>query len=142
MCVWQKMPVPNGSAAVGRLEIDDLDSPQKKRLRPAASPCHSASNALNFPDSPQLDRLIDIFFSRHHDVELCSLFHKPSWDVLLLRERSPFLITSIIALSALYVPETEARADFGFASASELSEHYTQLATNYARDLSYEPTGE
>ncbi|KAL7786509.1 hypothetical protein V8C43DRAFT_131774 [Trichoderma afarasin] len=142
MCLWQKMPASDGSTNVGRLEIDGLNSPQKKRPQSATSPYNPDSDARNFPDSPQLERLIDIFFSRHHDVELCSLFHKPSWDVLLLRERSPFLITSIMALSALYVPEVEARADFGFASASDLSEHYTQIATNYARELSYEPTGE
>ncbi|KAL7905189.1 hypothetical protein GGI35DRAFT_141656 [Trichoderma velutinum] len=139
-CVWQRMLVSNGSTAVGPLEIDALHSPDKKRPRPTASPCYSDSNAQSFPDTPQLNRLIDIFFSRHHDVKLCSLFHKPSWDVVLLRERSPFLVTSIVALSALYIPENEARADFGFTSASALSEHYAELATNYARELSYEPT--
>lgn len=93
------------------------------------------------PEAPLLQRLLNIFLARHHDVELCSFLHKPSLDISVLAVRSPFLVSSIISLSALYVPEDEANGDFGFESAVSLSDHYARSARKYAQNLSDEPSG-
>lgn len=90
---------------------------------------------------PQLERLFKIFLDRHHDVELCSFLHKPTQDVAALSSKSQLLVTAIITLSALYISDDEAKEDFGFESASSLSNHYAEVARNLARNSSDEPSG-
>jgi hypothetical protein len=50
-------------------------------------------------------------------------------------------MTSIAPLSALYLPDEEAKSDFGFDTAAALSENYAQFAKLQARNLSDEPSG-
>lgn len=103
---------------------------------------HAGSNsACVLPKAPLLQRLLKIFLARHHDVELCSFLHKPSLDISVLAVRSPLLVTSIISLAALYVPENEVKRDFGFESVVALSDHYARSARSYAQSLSDEPSG-
>ena len=105
-------------------------------------PDHAASDSGSaLPAVRLLQRLLSIFLARHHDVELCSFLHKPSLDISMLAARSPFLVTSIISLSALYTTEDEAKRDFGFESAVALSDHYARSARRYAHSLSDEPSG-
>jgi hypothetical protein len=44
-------------------------------------------------------------------------------------------MTSIAPLSALYLPDEEAKSDFGFDTAAALSENYAQFAKLQARNL-------
>lgn len=104
-------------------------------------PVHGdGDSAFVLPEAHLLQRLLGIFLARHHDGELCSFLHKPSLDMSVLAVRSPFLVTSIMSLSALYIPEDEAHRDFGFEPAL-LSDNYARSARRYARSLSDEPSG-
>lgn len=87
-----------------------------------------------FPKHTKVQRLLELFYRLHLDVEFCSFLHRHSFD--LRRPQSPFLIASIIALSALYIPDLEAQEDFGFVSAAALSNHYLLMARDFSRNLS------
>lgn len=104
-------------------------------------PIHGSDSGCVLPEPHLLQRLLGIFLARHHDAELCSFLHKPSLDMSMLAVRSPFLVTSLFSLSALYVPEDEAKRDFGFESAVALSDNYARFARRYAQSLSDEPSG-
>lgn len=105
------------------------------------SPLETDSGSCILLSLPQLERLFKIFLGRHHDVELCSFLHKPTQDVAALSSKSQLLVTAIITLSALYISDDEAKEDFGFESASALSNHYAEVARNLARNSSDEPSG-
>lgn len=113
------------------------------RIRPATGSniCAGNDNACVLPTAPLLQRLLKIFLTRHHDVELCSFLHKPSLDISVLAVRSPLLVTSIVSLAALYVSEDEVKRDYGFESVVELSDYYARTARGYAQRLSDEPSG-
>lgn len=113
-----------------------------KSIEPISTPAAFYDITPEFPGAAQLQRLLDIFFTRHHDVELCSFLHKPTTDMATLSVHAPFLVASIISLSALYISEDEARRIFDFQSAAALSGHYAQLARNYAHSLSDMPSGQ
>ncbi|MCJ1311653.1 hypothetical protein MMC25_005326 [Agyrium rufum] len=100
----------------------------------------SIKTPLILPESQPLERLCHMFFSRHHDAELCSFFHKPSLDLPTLRDRSPFLVASVLSLGALYLPANEAKADFGFETPVAVSDHYARLAKYYIYIVSDEPS--
>jgi hypothetical protein len=97
------------------------------------------NSACVLPEAHLLQRLLGIFLARHHDGELCSFLHKPSLDMSVLAVRSPFLVTSIMSLSALYIPEDEAQRDFGFEPVA-LSDKYARSARRCAQRLSDEPS--
>jgi len=90
----------------------------------------------------RLQRLFDLFLAKHHDVELCSFFHKPSLDVAALYGSDSFLVNSVCALAALYIPQEEANREYGHPSNMALSYHYTRLAKIQAAKLFDEPSGE
>ncbi|KFY81838.1 hypothetical protein V500_11043 [Pseudogymnoascus sp. VKM F-4518 (FW-2643)] len=138
-CTW-----PTNSLAPGAyyqaLYPRDVEA-EPGDIRPIPDgPVHTGGNDGALPEAHLLQRLLSIFLSRHHDAELCSFLHKPSLDISVLAVRSPFLVTSIISLSALYIPEDEARGDFRFESAVALSDHYARSARRYAQSLSDEPS--
>lgn len=54
-----------------------------------------------------LQRLLDIFLTRHHDVEFCGFLHRPTTDMATLTAQSPFLVASIASLTALYIDNDE-----------------------------------
>jgi hypothetical protein len=89
----------------------------------------------------RLQRLFDIFLARHHDVEFCSFFHKPSLDVAALYGSDSFLVNSVCALAALYVSSQEAEREYGHPTNFALSYHYTRLAKMQAAKLYDEPSG-
>jgi hypothetical protein len=101
----------------------------------------SSTGPYAFPEARLLHRLLNIFLARHHDVELCSFLHKPSIDIVALSAQSPFLVSSILSLSALYLSDKEANKDFGFESSAALSEHHAQFAKMCAKSLHDEPSG-
>ncbi|KFX92602.1 hypothetical protein V490_05297 [Pseudogymnoascus sp. VKM F-3557] len=143
-CTWPNSPAPGGyyhsvgSAEVeAKLGVKPFDGVQQS-LDGSVVQAGSDGGCV-LPEAKLLQRLLSIFLARHHDVELCSFLHKPSLDIFKLAVRSPFLVTSIISLSALYVPEDEAR-DFGFESAASLSDNYARSARRYAQILSDEPS--
>ncbi len=92
-----------------------------------------------FPKPAMVQRLLDLFYLLHHDVEFCSFIHRHSFD--LRQPQSPFLIASIIALSALYIYDDEARENFGFATSAGLSRNYLSKARDLSRELSQSPCG-
>jgi hypothetical protein len=98
------------------------------------------NTVLTLPAPHLLQRLIDLFLRRHHDVEFCSFFHKPSLDIPDLSVRSPLLVASVICLAALYVPDNEVIDIFGFQTPLELSDHYALLAQSYTHSVCYEPS--
>lgn len=110
-------------------------------MQPVSGLHTGSESAFVVPEPVLLQRLLDIFLSRHHDVELCSFLHRPSLDISTLIVRSPLLVTSIMSLSALYIPDNEAMTEFGFESAAALSDHYAMFARSYAHTLSDEPSG-
>lgn len=95
---------------------------------------------FDLPEAHLVERLLQLFMEKHHDVELCSFFHKPSLDIPTLHSRSPLLVASVFSLAALYVPTDEVEADFGFESPSALSDHYARVARSYACDLFHKPS--
>lgn len=101
----------------------------------------NSSNTLTFPAASLLERLLSIFFARHHDVELCSFLHKPTTDLVDLSAQSPFLVSAIISLSTLYISDSEASNDFGFETAIALSDHFAKHAIRFANNLSDKPSG-
>lgn len=137
ICSWPKTLIPGNYHAVDSFEIESALQNQKRVQIVPSVVTTAESNA--FPKDPLIQRLLNIFLTRHHDVEFCSFFHKPSINVSELSVKSPFLVASILSLSSLYIPENEARTSFGFESAAVLSDHYVQLARSYAKSLSDEP---
>lgn len=95
----------------------------------------------DLPEPGLLRRLVEVFFTRHHDVELCSFLHKPSLDSSVRNPRVHFLLASIVALGALYISDSEAKNDFGFETGLQISEHYSQIARSFARERFDEPSG-
>jgi hypothetical protein len=92
------------------------------------------------PSSTCLQRLIDIFFDKHHKVEFCSFLRRSSFDPHEIHLRPVFLQVSIVTLASLYLDDDDVQRNFGFASAQVLSDHYAARARKLARDLSDEPT--
>jgi hypothetical protein len=93
-----------------------------------------------FPRPAMVQRLLGLFYRLHHDIEFCSFLHRHSFD--LRQPQSPFLIASIIALSALYISDDEAQQHFGFETGAELSKYYCSKAGGHSRDLSQAPCGQ
>ncbi len=112
----------------------------RKSIEPTVPPTALSSVGHNFPNDDLLQRLLNIFFARHHDVEFCSFLHKPTTNIVTLSSQAPFLVASIISISALYISDQDARSEFGFGSAAALSDHYTQLARTFAHTLSDIPS--
>lgn len=94
------------------------------------------------PEVNLMQLLFNIFFERHHDSEFSSFFHTASLDISTLYEKSPFLTTSVMSLSALYISANQAAVDFGFDTPKKLSHHYAYAAKCYARAVYDEPSGE
>ncbi|KAH8820145.1 fungal-specific transcription factor domain-containing protein [Xylogone sp. PMI_703] len=137
ICSWPKEPAPGGYYPIGYSVVNLESRVQNNVLHVPDSP---ESNAPDFPTATLLQRCLDIFLARHHDVELCSFFHKPSLDMSHLTTKAPFLLTAIISLATLYISDNEAKEDFGFETSSALSNHYAQLARKHAHALSDEPS--
>lgn len=138
MCAWPAALIRGNYASA---ELEPLSSTSNIQ-----SPSHSvliseSISGVTWPEPALLNRSFDIFFARHHDVELCSFMHKPTLDISALRNRSPFLVASIISLASLYISTIDASQLFGFSSGYVLSEHYAQIARAYARELSDKPSG-
>ena len=142
VCSWPKSLAPGHFYAV---------DPSKPSISPGTATEAPAWNTIDnraatngnlvLPQKCLLQLLLNIFLSRHHDVELCSFLHKPSLDVSILSVKSLLLMTSIATLSALYLSDEEAQSDFGFDTAATLSENYAQFARLRARSLSDESSG-
>lgn len=89
---------------------------------------------------PLLERALDIFLVRHHDVEFCSFLHQPTVTAEWLASERLFLSQSLIALSALYMTEQEAH-EAGYSSVKSLSEEFTEVARLSSRKSIDEPSG-
>jgi hypothetical protein len=144
-CTWLQAAAPNSFYALTPPQEQELPKRNKLERRPQSHPTipnipSQANTSFNLPESRKLQRLIQIFFNRHHEAEFCSFFHKPSLDIPTLHRRSPFLVASILSLSALYISADEAEADFGFQTPSALSEYYARLAKFHANGLYDEPS--
>ncbi|KFY62451.1 hypothetical protein V496_04583 [Pseudogymnoascus sp. VKM F-4515 (FW-2607)] len=153
-CTWPSSPAPGGYYQLpdpGEVQAELLDANGLNGVGHVRvlngvgpiidGPVHGDGDSGSVLSEPHLlRRLLGIFLARHHDAELCSFLHKPSLDMSMLAVRSPFLVTSIFSLSALYVPEDEAKRDFGFESAMALSDNYARSARRYAQSLSDEPS--
>lgn len=119
------------------------ESRQRPRSHAAApNPFSLTKTPLVLPEHYKVQQLFEIFFARHHAVEFCSFFHKPSLDIETLHDRSPLLPTSVVSLAALYVSNDKAKSDFGFHTSCALSDHYARLAKSYAFGLYDEPSSQ
>ena len=90
----------------------------------------------------RLRRLYEIFLARHHDVEFCSFFHKPSVDLSKLYRSDSFLLHAVCSLAALYLQQEEVETELGHSTNFALSDHYARLAKNEASRLYDEPSSE
>lgn len=117
-----------------RLDIKDAHAPA-----PVAVPADAGSGS--FPSPQALDRLLEVFWQRHHSVELCSFLHRASFEAELLEKSNTFIVCSIIALSSLYISDADAQLQFDFPSALALSDHYVQRCRELSRSSSDDPTG-
>ncbi|OBT96227.2 hypothetical protein VE01_05786 [Pseudogymnoascus verrucosus] len=142
-CTWPSTPAPGGYYQI--LDYAEVESGTDRRVLKGAGPIldgpvrGDCNSACVLPEAHLLQLLLGIFLARHHDGELCSFLHKPSLDMSVLAVRSPFLVMSIISLSALYIPDDEALRDFGFEAVA-LSDNYARSARRYAQRLSDEPS--
>jgi hypothetical protein len=84
---------------------------------------------------------MDIFYARHHSIEFCSFFHKPSLDLESMSRHAPHLAHAVVALSALYMTRDVA-LDQGCPSTIALSELHAKIAREYARQSADEAAGE
>lgn len=143
-CLWPQSDAPNTFYALTPpQEQQPLRRNQlEPRVHHQAIPHISslAKTPLILPEPHLLQRLFHIFFSRHHEAELCSFLHKPSLDIPTMAGRSPLLVASVISLAALYVSADKAEADFGFETPTALSEHYACAAKSYTYGLCDEPS--
>ncbi|CAK7211293.1 hypothetical protein SBRCBS47491_001074 [Sporothrix bragantina] len=107
--------------------------------RSASTSAVSVANATNFPQ-----KLLDIFYERHHDVEFCSFLHRPTTTMAGLEAQSPFLAAAIASLAALHLDEDEVTRQCSALgqepSALGLSTYYGRQATALGRNLSDEPS--
>jgi Fungal Zn(2)-Cys(6) binuclear cluster domain len=144
-CSWAQIAGPNTFYALTPPQEQDSLRINEREPRFRG---HSAVPDINslartphvFPQPLQLQRLFDLFFIRHHEVEFCSFFHRPSLDIPTLHDRSPLLAASVLSLGALYLSTDEAVTDFGFATPYALSDYYARLAKFQAYDLFDEPS--
>lgn len=141
-CSWSRVfAVDTPDSLVGLSDTSSLAGVRESIPPPIPAPAATSSISHAFPDAPLLHRLLNIFYARHHGVEFCSFLHQPTTEITTLSVEAPFLVASIISLSALYIPKIEAKREFGFESAAALSDHYAQLAIASARSLSDTPSG-
>ena len=139
ICSWPKAPAPGNYYPINSTEVESI--PKVSNGAQSLPGIAGTKSGFVPPAAHLLQRLLNIFLARHHDVELCSFLHKPTTDISILWAQSPLLVTSILSLSALYISENEAEESFGFKSATALSEHYAKFARGYAQALSDEPSG-
>ncbi|KAI9830718.1 MAG: hypothetical protein M1819_005382 [Sarea resinae] len=141
-CRWPDELVQGGYVAIS----DDTDE-ARVRAEPAfSSPASIAASGFE-PDGAgsseisqhRLGRLLDIFWTGHHAVELCGFLHRGSFEAQLFEPGNAFLLSAIISLSSLYVSNDEAREAYGFASSKALSDHYASRARQHSRDSSDNP---
>ncbi|ERT03199.1 hypothetical protein HMPREF1624_01504 [Sporothrix schenckii ATCC 58251] len=90
-------------------------------------------------------RLLDIFFERHHEVEFCAFLHKPTTTMAGLRKQAPVLATAIASLAALYLTADEAghlTKTLGLPTACtvSLSDFYARQASVLGRHLTDQPS--
>ncbi len=144
-CSWTQVVAPSAFYALTPPQERESPKRNEKNQRLHSQPDTPGPRALSnipivLPEPPQLERLFEIFFARHHEAELCSFLHKPSLDMPALHDRSPLLVASVLSLAALYLSTDEVKADFGFETPCALSDHYARLAKSHAYGLSDEPS--
>lgn len=138
-CSWPQGAIPYHHGHLDRNE-PGIGSHQSSHTAAPNAPSTFLKTPFVLPAPHLLERLFRIFLNRHHEAEFCSFLHKPSLDVTTLYLRSPCLVTSIISLAALYVPNHEAVADFGFDSPSTMSNHFASFAKSHANTAYDEPS--
>ncbi|PMD43537.1 hypothetical protein L207DRAFT_564199 [Hyaloscypha variabilis F] len=144
-CSWAQVVTPSAFYALTPPQEQESPKINEKSQRlhgqqDTPDPRALSNIPIVLPEPPQLERLFEIFFARHHEVELCSFLHKPSLDMPTLHNRSPVLVASVLSLAALYLSTDEVKADFGFETPCALSDHYARLAKSHAYGLSDEPS--
>ncbi|KAH8690700.1 fungal-specific transcription factor domain-containing protein [Talaromyces proteolyticus] len=85
-------------------------------------------------------RLLAIFWSTHHSVELCACIHRPSFETEYSEPQNEFLMCSISSLSAIYLSDAEARAHTNEITAASLSSSYAERARAISRRTSDSPS--
>ena len=85
-------------------------------------------------------RLLHIFAQTHHMLELCGCIHLDMFNDEVITSENRFLLESILALSALYLPDAEVKADSKFASSKSIVRHYRSNAQASSRQSSDQPT--
>jgi hypothetical protein len=85
-------------------------------------------------------RLLAIFWSTHHSVELCACIHRPSFETEYLEPQNEFLMYAISSLSAIYLSDEETRAHTNDMTAATLSSSYAERARTISRRTSDSPS--
>lgn len=99
------------------------------------------NNNSILPSQNLLQRLLDIFWTRHHHVEFCGFIHRPSFEEAVLHPSNAFLLNSILSLSSIYISDEEAKNGFGAPSGGALSNIYYTKAKELWKEIFDSPAG-
>ncbi|GAM41564.1 hypothetical protein TCE0_042f14773 [Talaromyces pinophilus] len=139
-CEYPATLLPGGYS----IDIMTFGSPFPQQSRPA----HSGRREGTDSDRPRArvrrdgfqQRLLEVFWSTHHSVELCACIHRPSFETEYSEPENEFLMCAISSLSAIYLSDDEARTHTGETTAASLSSSYAERAREFSRTTSDNPT--
>lgn len=94
----------------------------------------------DFPSSHLRSRLLAIFTSTHHMLELCGCISLDTLNSVDVSEENEFLLYSIFALSSLYLVDSEVRAEKSFSTPKSIMRHCRAKAQAASRQTSDQPT--
>ncbi len=93
------------------------------------------------PPSSLMHKLLSIFWTQHHNVELCGFLHRASFEAGVNETHNQFLACSIVSLALLYVSDEIVRSDYGFPDAITASNTFALQARNLAMEQFDTPSG-
>lgn len=93
-----------------------------------------------FPSSNLRSRLISIFASTHHMLELCGCISLDTLNSEDVSEENEFLLYSIFALSSLYLVDSDVQPEKPFNTSKSIVRHCRAKAQAASRQTSDQPT--
>lgn len=144
-CNWSEALAPGGYRYVLFGESTSGESPASTptpttQPREALYDANNANNAFDLLQLPLRHRLVHTFAQTHHVLELCGCIQLDVFNDQAITIENSFLLESILALSALYLPDASAKADSRFTGSKSIVRHYRSKAQASSRQSSDQPT--
>lgn len=141
-CHWSETPAPGGYKYVFFRESTRGGS-RASTLTPTGQTrdvLDTADHAFDLPPPQLRCQLLHIFSQTHHILELCGCIQLDMFKDEAITSENRFLLESILALSALYLTDAEAKFDSRFAGSKCIMRYYRSKAQASSRQSSDQPT--